>query len=118
MFRGHRFTWILFCSSAMGSVGSVSPWDLDVFSMATQDKRLAWFDMDLSTKPYRSLRYHSQALRGVAFHARHPLFASASDDGSVNVFHGMVYQVSPAAPKENAGMHLPSAYSLPCEVTC
>ena len=58
-----------------------------------QDKRLAWFDLDLSTKPYRSLRYHSQALRGVAFHARHPLFASASDDGAVNVFHGMVYQV-------------------------
>ncbi|KAK9914855.1 hypothetical protein WJX75_001346 [Coccomyxa subellipsoidea] len=57
-----------------------------------EDKRLAWFDLDLSTKPYRSLRYHSQALRGVAFHARHPLFASASDDGAVNVFHGMVYQ--------------------------
>ncbi len=61
--------------------------------MAVQDKRLAWFDLDLSKKPYRSLRYHSQALRGVAFHARHHLFASASDDGAVNVFHGMVYPV-------------------------
>ena len=27
----------------------------------------------------------------MAFHPRHPLFASASDDGSCHVFHGMVY---------------------------
>ena len=58
-----------------------------------QDKKLAWYDLDLSTKPYRSLRYHEKALRGVAYHARHPLFASASDDGALHVFHGMVYQV-------------------------
>lgn len=76
------------------------PGDQMCLCLAMQDKRLAWFDMDLSTKPYRSLRYHSQALRGVAFHARHPLFASASDDGAVNVFHGMVYQVGPAALEE------------------
>ena len=56
---------------------------------------MAWFDLDLSTKPYRSLRYHGQAVRGVAFHARHPLFASASDDGAAHVFHGMVYQARP-----------------------
>ena len=59
------------------------------------DKRLAWYDLDLSTKPYRSLRYHEKALRGVAYHARHPLFASASNDGALHVFHGMVYQVKP-----------------------
>ena len=58
-----------------------------------QDKRLAWYDLDLSTKPYRALRYHTSALRGVAFHRKYPLFASASDDASVHVFHGMVYQV-------------------------
>lgn len=59
-----------------------------------QDKRLAWYDLDLSTKPYRALRYHSHALRSVAFHRKYPLFASASDDASVHIFHGMVYQVS------------------------
>ena len=58
-----------------------------------QDKRLAWYDLDLSTKPYRALRYHSHALRSVAFHKKYPLFASASDDASVHIFHGMVYQV-------------------------
>jgi len=58
-----------------------------------QDKRLAWFDLDLSDKPYRALRYHARALRSVAVHRSYPLFASASDDGAVHVFHGMVYQV-------------------------
>uniref|UniRef100_A0A452EH86 Ribosome biogenesis protein BOP1 n=1 Tax=Capra hircus TaxID=9925 RepID=A0A452EH86_CAPHI len=55
------------------------------------DSKLVWFDMDLSTKPYRVLRHHKKALRAVAFHPRYPLFASGSDDGSVIVCHGMVY---------------------------
>jgi ribosome biogenesis protein ERB1 len=54
---------------------------------------VAWYDTELSTKPYRALRYHQGAVRAVAFHRSYPLFASASDDGSVHVFHGMVYQV-------------------------
>ncbi|RXM27381.1 Ribosome biogenesis protein bop1 [Acipenser ruthenus] len=55
------------------------------------DSRFTWFDLDLSTKPYKVLRHHKKALRGVAFHKSYPLFASASDDGSVIVCHGMVY---------------------------
>lgn len=55
------------------------------------DSRLAWFDLDLSTKPYRVLRHHKKALRSVAVHKHYPLFASASDDGSVIICHGMVY---------------------------
>uniref|UniRef100_A0A5S6Q3X1 BOP1 N-terminal domain-containing protein n=1 Tax=Trichuris muris TaxID=70415 RepID=A0A5S6Q3X1_TRIMR len=55
------------------------------------DARLNWFDLDLSTKPYRKLRYHKYCIRSVAFHPRYPLFASCSDDGSARVFHGMVY---------------------------
>ncbi|EGD79514.1 hypothetical protein PTSG_10085 [Salpingoeca rosetta] len=59
--------------------------------IGSYDRRLAWFDTDLSTKPYKTLRYHRYALRSVKFHRRYPLFASCSDDGSVHVFHGMVY---------------------------
>ncbi|MBN3321804.1 BOP1 protein, partial [Atractosteus spatula] len=55
------------------------------------DSRLVWFDLDLSTKPYKVLRHHKKALRGVAYHKHYPLLASASDDGSVIVCHGMVY---------------------------
>ena len=34
---------------------------------------------------------HAQAVRQVAFHRRYPLLASAGDDGTVHVFHAMVY---------------------------
>ena len=59
--------------------------------VGSEDKRLAWFDLDLSDKPYKALRYHTYALRGVAFHRTYPLFASSSDDATVHVFHGTVY---------------------------
>lgn len=30
-------------------------------------------------------------MRQVSFHKRYPLFASASDDGTIQIFYGMVY---------------------------
>jgi len=55
------------------------------------DGRICWFDLDLSTRPYRTLRYHALPATAVAFHRHYPLFASSSDDGTCHVFHGMVY---------------------------
>ncbi|XP_058123678.1 ribosome biogenesis protein BOP1 homolog isoform X2 [Anopheles ziemanni] len=63
----------------------------DNLVVGTYEKKLMWFDLDLSTKPYQQLRLHNSAVRNVAFHQRYPLFASASDDRSVIVCHGMVY---------------------------
>ena len=63
----------------------------DNLIVGTYDTRLHWFDMDLSTKPYKTLRHHKSAIREVDFHSRYPLFASCSDDGSILVSHGMVY---------------------------
>ena len=63
----------------------------DNLIVGSYDKRLLWHDMDLSTKPYKTLRYHEKAIRSVKFHqGGFPLFADASDDGSVQVFHGKV----------------------------
>ena len=59
--------------------------------VGTSDDRVLWFDMDLSTKPYKTVRGHGGPVRAVAFHPRHPLFASAADDARVQVFHGRVY---------------------------
>ncbi|KXZ47270.1 hypothetical protein GPECTOR_36g122 [Gonium pectorale] len=39
--------------------------------VGSDDKRVAWYDLDLSNKPYKALRYHTQPPR--------------------SVFHGMVY---------------------------
>jgi ribosome biogenesis protein ERB1 len=65
----------------------------DNLILGTYDKKVLWFDMDMSgEKPYKSLKYHEKAIRSVQFHqGKFPLFASASDDGSVNIFYGMVY---------------------------
>lgn len=63
----------------------------DNILVGTYDRKMLWFDLDLSTQPYKALRLHGTAVRGVAFHKRYPLFASASDDRSVIVSHGMVY---------------------------
>lgn len=59
---------------------------------SSYDKRVLWHDLDLSATPYKTLRYHEKAVRSVRFHkGKLPLFASASDDGSIHVFHGTVY---------------------------
>ena len=36
-------------------------------------------------------RYHSRAIRSLHFHSSYPLFASSSDDGSIQIFHARVY---------------------------
>ena len=63
----------------------------DNLIIGSYDKRLLWFDLELSNKPYKVLRYHSRAIRAVAFHKTYPLFASVSDDGTAQIFHGTVF---------------------------
>eukprot|EP00934_Nitzschia_sp_Nitz4_P003308 Nitzschia sp. Nitz4//scaffold128_size63911//21588//24089//NITZ4_006217-RA/size63911-snap-gene-0.57-mRNA-1//1//CDS//3329534826//3298//frame0 len=63
----------------------------DHLIVGSLDRRMVWFDLDLSHTPYKTLKYHERALRSVQYHPRYPLMASASDDGAVHVFHSMVY---------------------------
>ena len=63
----------------------------DNIIVGTTASRVEWFDLDLSGKAYKVIRNHTNTVQDVDFHARYPLFASASDDGQVHVFHGMVY---------------------------
>jgi ribosome biogenesis protein ERB1 len=88
----------------------------DNIIIGSYDKKLCWFDLDLSSRPYRTLwylfilkkvclfylnrfffkkkficSYHTKAIRNVVYHKRLPLFASCSDDGTIQIFHGMVY---------------------------
>lgn len=57
----------------------------DHLLVGCEDKRLLWFDLDLSSKPYKTLRYHDKPLRAVAYHGKYPLFASGADDAQVCV---------------------------------
>lgn len=63
----------------------------DHLIVGSLDRRMIWFDLDLSSTPYKTLKYHERALRSCRYHNRYPLMASASDDGAVHVFHSMVY---------------------------
>jgi ribosome biogenesis protein ERB1 len=64
----------------------------DNIIVGSYDRRLLWHDLELSQRPYKTLRYHRKAIRSVKFHpgGRYPLFADASDDGSLQIFHGSV----------------------------
>jgi len=63
----------------------------DNIIVGSYDKRLLWHDLDLSVRPYKTLRYHQKAIRAVKFHQGGlPLFADASDDGNLQIFHGKV----------------------------
>ncbi|KAL2042879.1 hypothetical protein N7G274_004639 [Stereocaulon virgatum] len=65
----------------------------DNLVVSSYDKRLLWHDLELSVRPYKTLRYHKKAIRAVKFHQGGlPLFADASDDGSLQIFHGKVVE--------------------------
>ena len=59
--------------------------------VGSYDRRVVWHDLELSDRPYRTLRYHPRAVRQTAFSTRWPLFLSTSDDGTVQIFHSTVY---------------------------
>ncbi|KAF8341995.1 NUC169 domain-containing protein [Cantharellus anzutake] len=63
----------------------------DHLIVGSYDSKLAWFDLELGEKPYKILKFHSKAIRSVKFHPSYPLFASSSDDGTIQIFHGRVY---------------------------
>ncbi|XP_004485462.1 ribosome biogenesis protein BOP1 homolog [Cicer arietinum] len=63
----------------------------DNLIVGSKEGKLCWFDMDLSSKPYKILKCHPKDINNVVFHRSYPLFATCSDDCTAYVFHGMVY---------------------------
>lgn len=37
----------------------------DNFILGTYDRKIVWFDVDMGSKPYKSLKYHDKAIRNV-----------------------------------------------------
>ena len=52
---------------------------------------MSWFDLDLASTPFKTLRYPKKAIRKAQFHAHYPLMSTCSDDGTVHIFHDTVY---------------------------
>jgi ribosome biogenesis protein ERB1 len=66
--------------------------DGDNFVVGSGDGRVFWFDIDLSSDPYKALQPHStkESVKNVSMHAKFPLFASVSSS-NIQVFHGQVF---------------------------
>eukprot|EP00871_Galdieria_phlegrea_P002643 jgi/Galph1/337/GphlegSOOS_G5090.1 len=64
----------------------------DHLLIGSSEGHLMWFDLDLSSRPYKKLRDHSYSVRTIACHNKLPLFADASDDHSIAIFHATVYE--------------------------
>ena len=63
----------------------------DHIILGSYDKKVVWFDLELSSQPFKVLRYNKEAVRSVQYHPSYPLMASAGDDGAVHVLHAKVF---------------------------
>lgn len=61
------------------------------FIVGTLEGQVAWFQADLSEKPYHIMEYHQTKIKSIAYHQSYSLFASASKDGDVLLYHGKVF---------------------------
>ncbi|KAI3831202.1 hypothetical protein MKX03_033988 [Papaver bracteatum] len=59
--------------------------------VGSREGKVCWFDMDLSTQPFKILKCQPKDITNVAFHRSYPLFVASSENGTAYVFHGMVY---------------------------
>ncbi|CAD5205814.1 unnamed protein product [Bursaphelenchus okinawaensis] len=51
------------------------------------DRVFSWIDLELSNKPWKTLRSHTSAVRALTVHKKYPLLATVSDDTSAIVYH-------------------------------
>jgi ribosome biogenesis protein ERB1 len=40
----------------------------DNILVGSYDRKVLWYDLDLGTTPYKTMRYHERAVRKVAYH--------------------------------------------------
>lgn len=57
----------------------------------TKDGKIAWFQLDLSEKPYKIMEFHNDKIKSLSFHSNYPLFCSASRNGKILIYHNTVY---------------------------
>jgi ribosome biogenesis protein ERB1 len=57
----------------------------------SKDGKVAWFQLDLSDKPYKLMDYHGDKIKIVQFHSNYPLFSSCSRNGKLLIYHATIY---------------------------
>lgn len=63
----------------------------DHLLLTAYDRKVVWLDLLVPSRdPFKTLRYHTKAVRDCSFHGHYPLLATCSDDGSTHVYHARV----------------------------
>ena len=52
--------------------------------------KVAWFQLELSNKPYKLMDFGHDKIKSIEFHNKLPLFFSCSKNGKILVYHGKV----------------------------
>lgn len=55
-----------------------------------KDGKVAWFQLELSDKPFKLMDYHQDKIKSVGYHKEFPLFFSCSRNGKLLVYYGKV----------------------------
>ncbi|VDN05697.1 unnamed protein product [Thelazia callipaeda] len=54
------------------------------------DRTFSWIDLQLSSKPWKTVKHHSAAIRAIAQHPRYPLLATVSDDSTAVIYYARI----------------------------
>uniref|UniRef100_A0AC35TZ47 Ribosome biogenesis protein BOP1 homolog n=1 Tax=Rhabditophanes sp. KR3021 TaxID=114890 RepID=A0AC35TZ47_9BILA len=65
---------------------AIEPFGNNIF-VGGLDCRFAWLDMQLSRRPWKLVKHHKGAIRGIAYHKSYPLLATVSDDCNAFIYH-------------------------------
>ncbi len=52
--------------------------------------KVAWFQLELSSKPYKMMGYHQDKIKGIEFNNNYQIFLSCSRNGKLVVYYGKV----------------------------
>jgi ribosome biogenesis protein ERB1 len=58
--------------------------------VGTKDGKVAWFQLELSEKPFKIMDYHGDKIKNVSFHSDYPLFSSCSKNGKLLLYHATI----------------------------
>ena len=58
--------------------------------VGTKDGKVAWFQLELSEKPFKIMEYHQDKIKNVSFHSQYPLFSSCSKNGKLLLYHATI----------------------------
>ena len=58
----------------------------------SKDGKVAWFQIELNEKPFKTMEYHTDKIKAVGFHNTYPLFQSGSKSGKLLIYHATTFE--------------------------